>query len=136
MARDYIYIVNSLYGKRIALDVNISDSFGSGLILRHIIQPIVENSVMHGFRDVSQGTIVITGGFREDCRILTIADDGCGMNASTVQALQNGAYMSDSESNGYAMRNMYARMKIFYGPLAHISVFSELGKGSSVRLYF
>jgi signal transduction histidine kinase len=136
MARDYIYIINELYGKSILLDVQISGSFGGSLILRHIIQPIVENSVTHGFKDMPTGTITITGGFREDCRILTIADDGCGMAASTVQALQSGSFSSDSESNGYAMRNMHRRMKIFYGPLAHISVFSTLGAGSSVRLYF
>jgi two-component system sensor histidine kinase YesM len=136
MARDYIYIVNELYGKGIRLDVKIGEPFGSSLILRHIIQPIVENSVTHGFKDMIAGTITITGGFREDCRILTVVDDGCGMAASTVQALQNGSFFSNSESNGYAMRNMHRRMKIFYGPLAHISVFSTLGAGSSVQLYF
>lgn len=134
MANQFILLSNLLYGKEITLMVKVEPHLRHGKILRHIIQPLVENAYKHGFAQQANGIIKIIGKQEGGYRQITVIDTGCGMDEDTCRALENGG--CKRQRGGYAMANLYQRMKLFYGQTACIQVFSIPGQGSSIRLLF
>lgn len=134
MANQYILLCNLLYGKQITLMVKVEPHLRHGKILRHIIQPLVENAYKHGFAQQANGIIKIIGKQEGGYRQITVIDTGCGMDEETCRALENGT--CKRQRGGYAMANLYQRMKLFYGQMASIQVFSSPGEGTSIRLLF
>lgn len=106
-----------------------------------LLQPIVENSVLHGFRDfIDDGKIVITAEI-SDCMIsLCVRDDGIGMTPEQVaeinSIMQEKANREYTKS--YGLVNISRRIKNYYGEQFFMSVSSEVGEYTEtlVRLPF
>ena len=82
-----------------------------------ILQPIVENSVNHGIRDERRGKDPAEGipcGWRYAGD--QYPDNGIGMDRDTIEKVLGGNYheeQSGGGSNGIAMGNIIARLKLF-----------------------
>ena len=83
-----------------------------------ILQPIVENCVNHGIREMNgEGRIwlkVYHGG--EDTVGISIRDNGIGMDQETIDKIWNGTCQEEKQnsgSNGIAMGNVIARLRLF-----------------------
>ena len=106
-----------------------------------ILQPIVENCVNHGIREMSgEGRIwlkVYHG--EEDTLVISIRDNGIGMDAEIIEKLKNGTYhekRQSSGSNGIAMGNVIARLKLFTQNEDVMTIRSDgRNQGTEVILY-
>ncbi|HJA01295.1 histidine kinase [Candidatus Collinsella stercoripullorum] len=112
-----------------------------------IIQPLVENAVRHGMTDEGPLTIEVSVSVPEQGFVLIeVADDGAGMDERTAARLFSTGSDTPAEraaadrsapsggGAGVAMRNISERIERFYGPRSSISVESEPGGGTSIRL--
>lgn len=117
-------------------------------ILKLLLQPLVENAILHGMEGRSEGGSLIISSWIEQGSIVKISveDNGPGiaeerliyireelakMGARSVQALsQDEEHVKDL----FGLRNVLSRMKLYYGRDADIDVNSEPGKGTVVTL--
>lgn len=90
-----------------------------------IIQPIVENSLLHGFAGISSGgRITVAARLADGLIILTVADNGCGMPDS-LDALPK---------HGYALKNVQERIRLHFGPGFGLTLGPAPGGGALVTV--
>ena len=90
-----------------------------------ILQPLVENSIKHGFsRKVGPGSITIRS-YRENGRaIIEVDDDGMGFFADSDQPM----------TSGIGLANVRERLRVIYGTAYQLKLTSEPGKGTLARI--
>lgn len=100
--------------------------------LNLILQPLVENAIMHGIEHKTdgRGRIEIRGWLKDDCIWFSVADNGIGMSRETAQRILS------MESKGYGVRNVNERICLCYGEEYAIRVESVVGKGTRMTLHF
>ncbi len=100
-------------------------------ILKVLLQPLVENAILHGFKDKQDGGVIIVkleplG----DHLVFTIRDNGHGMDQDTLQTIRQAAESSDS----YALHNIVERLRLYYENQASMTIESALGLGTTVTV--
>lgn len=91
-------------------------------ILKIILQPLVENSILHGFQEIEgRGIIRVSITCSNDILQLRVEDNGAGMD---VQAVRANMRMEHSLDKSYALRNVYGRIRLYYGSDANIDLYS------------
>jgi Predicted signal transduction protein with a C-terminal ATPase domain len=95
-----------------------------------VIQPLVENAVQHGISDLKRGgTVEISVCEEEGSVVITVADDGVGMEESVRQGLFEG---QSDRSSGVALKNIQRRLLSLYGQ--GLEIRSKVDGGTSVTL--
>ncbi|AFH62969.1 sensor histidine kinase [Paenibacillus caseinilyticus] len=103
------------------------------LIPKILLQPLVENSILHGFKDrTSGGTIHIRVRREHKLLRLTIEDNGKGMDPENVLA---GEQASVDPNKGYALKNIRNRLQLYYGSEAGMELRSKPEQGSVIELW-
>lgn len=108
-------------------------------IMHMILQPIVENSVIHGFSgSFSDGNIQIELLHENSDLIIQIMDDGSGMTDQELTVLRNAISSDVPGETGFGLWNVAERIRLFYGENYGLSIDSELGEYTrvSVRIPF
>ncbi len=126
----YIQIQNMRFQNRIAYEININKEIINHTILKMILQPIVENSILHGIleKESKSGIIKVTGKREENTILLLIEDNGIGMSEEKVRSLLLKG--KSSNNRGYGIKNTNERIKLYYGSKYGLFYRSELGKGT------
>ncbi|MFF2088920.1 sensor histidine kinase [Paenibacillus sp. NPDC058174] len=102
-----------------------------------LLQPIIENAIIHGFSGVKQGGVLsIRFRFIADDRLeITIQDNGIGMDEVVLTKLQHeSAAITENGGDSIGIRNVFERMRMHYGEQAEFTMTSVLGEGTSVKL--
>lgn len=106
-------------------------------IYKMLLQPIIENIILHAFEDVKEGGMIHVKAFvRLDGKLeISIRDNGCGMTEETLAEIQKeisekGALNSES----IGISNCLHRLRIYYQDEADIVVNSKPGKGTEFIL--
>lgn len=138
----YIYILNVRFSGDIHYQKNISEELLECSMPSMILQPIVENCVNHGIREMNGEGRIWLKVFRdgEDTVGISIRDNGIGMDQDTIEKVLSGDYHAEQQtsgSNGIAMRNVIARLRLFTQNESVMKIQSD-GKdqGTEVILYF
>lgn len=100
-----------------------------------MLQPFVENSILHGFEGMACGGLVcIKGeGYKEFLKI-TIEDNGCGMDrhrSGIIQEILKNPLLAKDKEVGIGISNVITRMRMYYGEQFQVSMKTEEGKGTS-----
>jgi two-component system sensor histidine kinase YesM len=127
----YTDIQNRRFENKIHLSIDVDDDILEYSILKTILQPIAENSIMHGIleKDDQSGNISIRGRLEKNTVILEVQDDGIGIDIETVNDVLNA---NPKESHGYGVRNINNRLKLHYGQEYGLTYTSKPGKGTEV----
>lgn len=128
-ANAYIKIMNQRFRQSILFMHQIEPGLSQQLILKTILQPLVENSIKHGFGIdapgmlVSVPTIEINFFTRDEALVIDVIDNGSGFDVATAESI---TYASDPEAlNHVGLHNVYRRLITFYGrEQVHISFIS------------
>ncbi len=127
LIQSYIAIEKARWGEKIKIQYHIENK--DIAIPPLIIQPIVENCVVHGLRAKPEGgTIIVSVQSTTEKIIITIQDDGLGMSEEKVASL-----LSDNMvTRGVGLNNINQRLRKLYG--AQLSIKSELNKGTLIKM--
>jgi sensor histidine kinase YesM len=138
--RQYIIIQNYLCDNTVAIEYNVSPGDMEMKIPKFLLQPLVENAILHGIvMNVDEngqyigGIIKVSVNRDEDYVYISVKDNGVGMDAATVKR-----YFEDRQEEGedlhehIGVMNMRIRLGHLYGEDWRMSVTSELGKGTEV----
>ncbi|MED4953308.1 sensor histidine kinase [Paenibacillus macerans] len=131
--RQYLELQSSCYEGLFSYEIHVREPELSALsIPRIILQPLVENSILHGFRDLENGgriEIEIAGEGGGERWTLAVRDNGSGMDETQVRAL----FWRESEK-GYAVSNLIRRLQLYYGEGAEFHVDSVPERGTEIRI--
>ena len=131
--QEYVNLMQPHTLKGVHLETYIeSPDLSDCLILKLLFQPIVENSILHGFNDdITKPSIMISIRSREDSLICRISDNGIGISEEklkTVLDLAPGGNLSRS----IGIPNIAERLHLFYGEKAEFSIDSTEYEGTTV----
>jgi len=118
----YMSLQKTKYGSSIVLTVQVPDRLLTLRMIRFILQPIVENSIKHGFREAESLRIVLNASLQPDDTVrLSVRDNGSGMSQRRLdylnQRFRTSDYAPDSEQarESIGLGNINERLKLFYG---------------------
>ncbi len=121
--KSYIKIQNYRYGKQYAIEDLVADELRYCKIIRFILQPVIENSLLHAFKDMSgKGKICITAHIKADILLIEIVDNGKGIDKQKLDSINSyisgNDYYDDSGSqrfNKIGIHNIKQQIAIRYG---------------------
>ncbi len=140
LINDYIYILNVRFSGEIHFEKKIDKDVLKYRMPSMILQPIIENSVNHGIREMEgKGKIVLSVYRKENQVCISIMDNGIGMTEDKIHRLLNGKLqendMTDT-SNGVGMDNVIQRLRLYSGNENVVDIRSgEDGIGLEVVLH-
>ena len=137
---NYMYILNVRFSGDIHYEKTVDEALLHVEMPSMILQPIVENSVNHGIREMAgEGRISLSVYRMEDTACISVRDNGIGMSEKTIEKVMSGSYREEgmpADSNGIGMDNVIARLKLFTESEEVMTIISG-GKdqGTEVTLY-
>lgn len=112
---NYIIIQKYRYGDLFSVTYNIPDMLLSCKVLRFILQPIVENSIYHGFENLSnKGAIIINACRMDQKLVIEVIDNGTGPGIDNIG--ENVVYKKSDSFNGIGLNNIQERIQLYFGP--------------------
>lgn len=138
-AEFYLYLQKMRFDDRISYEIVIEDdSLKECMIPKFVIEPIVENAVIHGIENTeSQGRIKIT--LKKEGEVLTaeVKDNGAGFDVekyrlSLEEEKKEDGIRKSREKIG--LRNVDLRIRHIYGEKYRIEIKSEINKGTVIRI--
>lgn len=141
----YIYILNVRFSGNINFFKQIDESVLDIKVPSMILQPVVENSVNYGIRDIDyEGKICLKVDRVQGAIRITIYDNGIGMEQATIDRIlsleiKNGNMEREvsltKDSNGIGLGNVINRLKLYYGTDDIFHIHSEgYNKGTTVTM--
>ncbi|NLO85931.1 MAG: sensor histidine kinase [Clostridiales bacterium] len=112
----YVRIQNFRFGGRIKMETNVPEELLDHEILKLILQPLVENAVMHGMNRGHQGLegeLRVDGSLEEGDILLHVRDNGIGITNETIAQVMQSQPTQDTK--GYGLRNIHQRLRLCYG---------------------
>ena len=134
----YVQLQNMRYHDSIELITDIPDELSEYQIPKLTLQPVVENSILHGIleKESKSGTIVITGWMENEDVVLLISDDGVGISPEILSTILSGNGKSQSGGTNIAVYNTHRRLQILYGNDYGLTYSSKPGEGTEVEIRF
>ena len=132
----YLLIHNHRFGATFSLQEEVGEDLRSALVLKFLLQPIVENSVLHGYGDAEGGVIRVRA-LREDGALaIVVEDDGVGIPPEVAAGLFEKPRECDRAAGkvtSLGLFNVNEMIKISCGERFGLSVRSQPGRGCAVR---
>jgi len=128
LIRNYLEI-HRMQSERLQYRENIETGMSALLMPRLLIQPLVENAIVHGMEGkVGKFEIVITGGQTVDGWELVVEDNGVGMRQYELEALKSALESPSSTDRSLGLKNVHQRLKHYFGPSSGLLIdHSSLG---------
>lgn len=134
----YIAIMNSRYDSKFSVDFDFDDHLMDYSMPRMLLQPILENAIVHGFKDRDEDCVVsVKAELHEDAISFLISDNGCGMSTEELDALNERLITRSELIQGYeniALQNIKNRLYYYYGSAGQIQIEQRLNGGIQVLI--
>lgn len=139
---DYMEIMKMRFGNRLTWHVSMPKEYEFVRIPKLIIQPLVENAILHGAGNKVGDchiTVTVEPAKHKGSNYLriTVQDNGSGMDSNRLQWIKQSmttGSMSSGAGRGIALSNVYKRLKLYYKDHSHmnLSIESKLNKGTKI----
>lgn len=140
--KDYLAIMRQRFGSLFSYEIEVLDPTAlEEQFCKMALQPLVENSIKHGFRDISHsGIICITIGRQQNCYYCMLQDNGCGIPPQTLEQLRTA--MKNTTASDKALLatphngvlNVYTRLLMHFGERLEFRLASREDGGTSITI--
>lgn len=126
----YLYLMKIRYSNGFEVAYQIDEGCLDYRMPRLILQPVVENSIVHGLSEKEDdiGHLQVQVSQNEEFVIFTIADDGTGMTEDEIKYLFTPKERQAGDNTSIGVENVYARIKLYFGEKCRMSMESQTGK--------
>lgn len=123
--RNYLLIQKHRFGDKITVEYQVDDSVMHYIIPSFILQPLVENAIIHGLESkITTGSLRITVIVQGDALYCSVCDDGVGMKPELIGQIYEMGQGKDYR-NHIGVRNVLQRLKNYYNGQAVFRINSE-----------
>ena len=134
----YLHIQKMRFGKRLEYKVSMSEAILEREIPKLILQPFVENAIVHGFEKVGDlFHLSVSGEEDGNHMVFYIRDTGVGMNKEQLAAIfvePDTREYASQRIGRYAIKNVRERLELMYGEDFELRIESEEGRGTTVMI--
>lgn len=128
----YIEIIKTRFADQFTIECDAASDIGEALIPPATFQPLVENSIQHGFKGKPNGgTIAIRLERQKDWIAVTIEDNGAGFPPELLHQLGNQQVISQ-EGNGIGLHNVNQRLITLLGPQSRLHIENRSDGGGRI----
>lgn len=135
--KSYLHIQKFRYEDRLEFDLDVEPQLLNMLMPPLIIQPLVENAVVHGMENKQDGVTVnlkITSD--QDQVRVSVSDNGYGMTPERLEeVIQLTTDPEEPTRSRIGLRNVHQRLILCYGENAGLKISSDYGKGTKIVFY-
>lgn len=127
----YVKIQNMMHSGKIETELMIEESMFQYEILNLVLQPLVENAIVHGLDhklDESVKKLQVMGEEHEEYLSFRICDNGCGMPKEIMDTILT------TKTNGYGVQNVQQRIVLYYGKEYGLRYESRESEGTIVEV--
>lgn len=136
----FLELYNIRYAYGIDLVCEIDDTVYRTGVIRHLLQPILENAIVHGF-DLNRedNIIVIKATLDNEFLLISINDNGKGIEGSQLELLNKkinyrGNLTFSEETGSVGLANVHERIQLIYGKDCGLNINSVSGSGTCVSI--
>jgi two-component system, sensor histidine kinase YesM len=134
LVKEYLYIQSIRFGDKISYDVVVDDHLLDNLVPSMILQPFVENSIVHGLEPkIGPGRIAVNISRETELISILISDDGVGMDTETLARVTSLEGWNEDSKESIGIRNVLRRLEIEFGKRL-LSITSAPNAGTHVRI--
>ncbi|MDF2594925.1 MAG: sensor histidine kinase [Clostridia bacterium] len=128
MLESYVFLMKVRYSDNFVVNFEIDETCLDCMVPRLIIQPILENCIVHGFEDLEEVGIIHVKVYQEvNSVIFMIKDNGKGMSHEAISEILSMDKDETSIYKGIGVSNVNRRIQLNYGLAYGIKMHSELG---------
>ena len=128
----YMNLQKLRFQNRVRFTMDADELLLSARIPRLTLQPLVENSLIHGPGEQRRPvSITVTAALSGEDVVISVLDDGVGMDAAQLSALMDGSIESQF-GNGLGYATVNERIALYFGPKYGLSLQSEPGRGTRI----
>lgn len=131
----YLSIQKIRYSDKFDVFMQVDEDIMPCVVPKFIIQPLVENAIIHGIEDkVGKAHLMIRGRREDDRIILEIQDDGVGISGQKLQSILHSKQSKSPDSDSIGIANVDKRIKLYYGEDYGLDLISEENIGTVTRI--
>lgn len=142
----YLLIMKLRFGDRLSWVIDCPHEYGLVRLPKLLIQPFVENAILHGVESkIGPGAVSLSVERSENGENLIVAveDNGAGMDEETLLRLAGGldnaqGHVPSAKKSGMGIMNVERRIRLFYGDhdlaVDHVSIHSAKDQGTIIRI--
>jgi sensor histidine kinase YesM len=130
----YLYLQTYRCSNLVTYSVEADSDARECLVLNLVVQPVVENAVIHGMgRRTVPGNVSVRASREGGLIRFRVADTGAGIGEDKLATIRAGME-SSSGDEASGLRNVHRRLQLVYGPGYGIQIWSEEGRGTTVEI--
>ncbi len=134
----YLQIQKIRFGDRINYRITLPENLNADeyMLLPLLLQPIVENAIIHGLEQTEEGLVEIAVEEpAEETLNIIISDNGCGMSEAELETLQiRMAQKTLDRTGSIGLCNINQRIRLYYGESYGMKIDSTQGKGTRITV--
>lgn len=136
---DYVKIQQLRFAERIQFKLTVDEKALEATIPSFILQPLVENAVLHGLKmKLQDGKVEININRKNEKVIISVKDNGSGIdyeNLEVISAYCGGDFSAElSSQSGVGLRNVISRLNLYYEGEENIRISSIAEQGTEVLI--
>lgn len=131
LLQDYINIQKLAFAKPLTINLSIAEEINDCKIIKLLLQPLVENAIMHGLKPKKDNCILsITGRAVGSVLEFIIADNGIGFDFSKCDL----SIKDLGFKKGVGLQNVHNRIVLSFGEQYGLTVFSRINEGTTIKV--
>ena len=134
---EYIYLQKLRFQNKFDFRLQVEEELLEVPILRLLIQPLLENSIQHGFSENIQfGTIEVLFRRKDNDMEVVVRDNGIGISKEQQESIMEPGKTGSSENKNIGLYNVQERIRLHYGERYGVHINSSMGIGTEIILLF
>lgn len=134
--KQYIFLQQTKLKNSFECHINVEPELMEIPIHKLLLQPFIENAILHGFEGVDRAHRLQMDMKREGEFIkIEIEDNGCGISDEIVQEMNQGIFRKTEDKNHIGMENAITRLYMYYGEKTKVTIGSRPGEGTLIRIW-
>ncbi len=127
----YLEIQEVRFNNNLVTYYEIEEALYDNYVFRLMLQPMVENCVIHGIRSVNQRCYIKIKAYRRNDEIyICVIDNGCGMSKQYLKELKE--KINDPKAKNIGLTNLNRRLILHYGEDSKLNIQSKSGMGTAI----
>lgn len=132
-AQSYINIQKVRYRNSFSVTFDVEPEVENFCTVKLILQPILENAINYGVREMDDcGEITVTGTYRDGRVVLAVSDNGLGMTQEDARLVLTDSNRVHKHGSGVGLVNIHRRIQLLFGMEYGLRIESELDEGTTV----